>query len=269
MRPSASAIDAPTARKIGNDGFFRRPCGEGHGEREGLLQGDSGRPGLDARHRRAADEVKFFESSGLHCPHEIEDCLEKILASQSFPDAVVDCKRSAAQAAPRCGESLSAQILRYVGCSGLAALVNFVAGSILVDCFGLASPWLFSIAVAAAYGLGMAVNLLLNRRYTFASDRTQIEQARTFAAVALSSLVLTTAVAALARAGLIQAIGGDGPIQILPNHPAAPEMLSRVFAIGVGAVYSFVLHKYFTFYRGIRWPLLRLAHSLHLGGSSG
>lgn len=189
------------------------------------------------------------------------------MAGQPFPDAVVDSERSNTRTAPRFGGSLSAQFVRYAGCSGFAALVNFVAGSILVDGLGFASPGLFSIAVAAAYGLGMAVNLLLNRRYTFASDRTQIEQARTFIAVALSGLVLTTAVAALARAGLAEVIG-DGS-QILPSRFAAPETLSRVFAIGIGAVYSFVGHKYFTFYRGIRWPLLRLVHALHVGGSGG
>ena len=47
----------------------------------------------------------------------------------------------------------------------------------------------------------MVVNFLLNRNYTFASDRRGIDQARTFVVVALSGLALTTCVASLARSG--------------------------------------------------------------------
>jgi putative flippase GtrA len=164
--------------------------------------------------------------------------------------------------------SLPAQFLRYLACAGFAAVVNFVVGSLLVDGFGFASARLFPLAVAIAYGLGMAVNLLLNRRFTFASDRTRGEQARTFIVVALSGLVLTTALAALARAGLVWALGAaffPAPLGRL----AAPETLSRALAIGVVSVYSFAAHKYFTFHRGIRWPLSQLVHSLRFGGSVG
>jgi len=160
--------------------------------------------------------------------------------------------------------SLAGQFLRYVLCAGLAALVNFLAGSLLVDGLGFVSAWEFPAAVAAAYVLGMLVNFLLNRHYTFASDRRGIDQARTFVVVALSGLALTTGVASLARAGL--ALLGGGAFSFLPAPFGTPETLSRLVAIAVASVYSFTAHKHFTFNRGIRLPLLRLMRSLQFGG---
>src|SRR5436189_6330970 len=69
---------------------------------------------------------------------------------------------------------LPAQFFRYVACSGLAALVNFAAGTVLVDGFGFTSAVGFPLAVAIAYCLGMVVSFGLNRRFTFASDRHRI-----------------------------------------------------------------------------------------------
>jgi len=160
--------------------------------------------------------------------------------------------------------SLAGQFLRYLLCAGLAALVNFLAGSLFVDKFGFVSAWEFPAAVAAAYALGMLVNFLLNRHYTFASDRRGIDQARTFVVVALSGLALTTGVASLARAGL--ALLGGGAFSFLPAPFGTPETLSRLVAIALASAYSFTAHKYFTFNRGIRLPLLRLMRSLQVGG---
>ena len=160
--------------------------------------------------------------------------------------------------------TLTGQFLRYLLCAGLAALVNFLAGSLLVDGLGFTSAWEFPAAVATAYGLGMGVNFLLNRNYTFASHRRGIDQARTFVLVGLSGLALTTCVAALARPAL--ALLGVGAFAFLPAPFGTPETLSRVLAIGLASVYSFTAHRHFTFNRGIRLPLLRLMRSLHLGG---
>jgi putative flippase GtrA len=160
--------------------------------------------------------------------------------------------------------SLAGQFLRYLMCAGLAALVNFLAGSLLVDGFGFTSAWEFPLAVAAAYALGMLVNFVLNRNYTFASDRRGIDQARTFIVVALSGLALTTCVASLARSAL--ALLGAGTFAFLPAPFGTPETLSRLFAIALASVYSFTAHKHFTFNRGIRSPLLRLMRSLQFGG---
>lgn len=160
--------------------------------------------------------------------------------------------------------SLAAQFLRYLLCAGLAALVNFLAGSLFVDGLGFTSAWEFPVAVAAAYALGMVVNFLLNRNCTFASDRRGVDQARTFVVVALSGLALTTCVAALARS-VLAALGG-GALAFLPPPVGTPETLSRVLAIALASVYSFTAHKHFTFNRGIRWPLLRLVRSRQFGG---
>jgi putative flippase GtrA len=160
--------------------------------------------------------------------------------------------------------SLTAQFLRYLLCAGLAALVNFLAGSLLVDGLGFTSAWEFPVAVAAAYGLGMAVNFLLNRNYTFACDRRGVDQARTFVVVALSGLALTTCVAALARAAL--SLLGVGAFAFVPAPFGTPETLSRLLAIALASVYSFTAHKHFTFNSGIRLPLLRLVRSLPFGG---
>jgi putative flippase GtrA len=160
--------------------------------------------------------------------------------------------------------SLTAQFLRYLLCAGLAALVNFLAGSLLVDGLGFTSAWEFPVAVAAAYALGMVVNFLLNRNYTFASDRRGIDQARTFVVVALSGLALTTCVAALARAAL--PLLGVGAFAFVPAPFGTPETLSRLLAIALASVYSFTAHKLFTFNSGIRLPLLRLVRSLPFGG---
>jgi putative flippase GtrA len=160
--------------------------------------------------------------------------------------------------------SLAGQFLRYLLCAGLAALVNFLAGSLLVDGFGFTSAWEFPVAVAAAYSLGMAVNFVLNRNCTFTSDRRGIDQARTFIIVALSGLALTTCVAALARSAL--ALLGAGAFAFLPAPFGTPETLSRLFAIALASVYSFTAHKHFTFNRGIRLPLSRLMRSLQVRG---
>ena len=159
---------------------------------------------------------------------------------------------------------LAAQFGRYVGCAGLAALSNFIAGSILVDHLGFTTAWRFTLAVATAYALGMVVNFLLNRRYTFTSDRSGLDQARTFVIVALSGLALTMVVALMTRHALTT--GAGGALLPLPGSFGTPETLSRGIAIAAASVYSFTAHKYLTFNRGIRWPLLRLVRALQFGG---
>ena len=184
-------------------------------------------------------------------------------------DAAPLCGRPWSQAAKRRGLSLPRQFLRYVACAGVAAAVNFVAGSILVEGFGFTSALCFPLAVAIAYGLGMAVNFLGNRRFTFTSDRTGIDQARTFIVVALCGLALTTVIAALGREILASlVIAGGFPLTFM-GPLSSPETLSRAVAIAIASIYSFAGHKYLTFNRGVRLPLLRLVHSLRFGGSVG
>ena len=155
---------------------------------------------------------------------------------------------------------LAAELAAFILCAGCAALVNLIAGSLLVDGCGFTSQTLFPLAVAIAYCLGMLVNLLLNRRFTFRSDRARTAQARTFVVVSLSGLVLTTIVASLCRAGLGSIVEPGLPATL--SGLATPETLSRVIAIGVVAGYSFAAHKYLTFHRGIRQPLRLLLRRL-------
>lgn len=164
--------------------------------------------------------------------------------------------------------AVAAELVAFVACAGCAALVNLLAGTVLVEGCGFTSQTLFPLAVAIAYCLGMLVNLTLNRRFTFRSDRTRIAQARTFVVVSITGLALTTVAASLCREGLGW-IMADGPPKALPGLVATPETLSRVIAVALVALYSFAAHKYLTFHRGIRQPLRLLLRHLRPGEALG
>jgi len=164
---------------------------------------------------------------------------------------------------------LAAELIWFVICAGCAALVNLVAGSLLVVGCGFTSRALFPLAVAIAYYLGMLVNLSLNRRFTFRSERARIAQARTFVVVSLSGLALTTLLASLCREGLGWLLAASGPAAAIQGPLATPETLSRVIAVGTVAGYSFAAHKYLTFNRGIRQPLRSLLRRLRPGDALG
>lgn len=161
----------------------------------------------------------------------------------------------------------AAELVSFVACAGCAALVNLAAGSLLVDGCGFTSATLFPLAVAIAYCLGMLVNLWLNRRFTFRSDRTRIAQARTFVVVSLSGLALTTVLASLCRAALGGILDAAQPGAL--HGLATRETLSRIVAVGLVAGYSFAAHKYLTFHSGIRQPLRLLLCRLALRGAGG
>jgi putative flippase GtrA len=154
--------------------------------------------------------------------------------------------------------SVPLQFLLYLTCSAVAAAVNLLVGFVLISSFGFTSSLQYPVAVAAGYCAGMAVNFLLNRRLTFqGSDRTKIQQGRTFLIVALSGLVLTSALAALVRAALSVVV----PTGALGGHMArlvSPETIGQIVAIGVVSVYSYAGHRYLTFNRGIRFQLLKI-----------
>ncbi len=153
--------------------------------------------------------------------------------------------------------SLRLQFVLYLVCSAAAATANLVVGFILINGLGFTSSLQYPLAVAIGYCAGMAVNFLLNRRFTFqGNDRTRIEQGRTFLIVALSGLMLTSVIAAVVRAllpGLLPAgmLGG-------PNSAANAETIGQVVAIGAVSVYSFAGHRFLTFNRGIRFQLLKV-----------
>jgi putative flippase GtrA len=156
--------------------------------------------------------------------------------------------------------SVSRQFMGFLICSGAAAAVNFVAGSILIHGAGFTSEIGYPVAIAAGYILGMAVNFLLNRRYTFSgSVRTRLEQARTFVVVALSGLALTSIVAALTRAMLRPTLASANMTMLPFGHFLTAETLGQTIAIGAVSIYSFAGHKYLTFAGGIRVHLFKLA----------
>lgn len=156
--------------------------------------------------------------------------------------------------------SLSQQFFRFLICSGAAAATNFAAGSILIHGAGLTSGLGYPVAIATGYVLGMVVNFLLNRRYTFSgSARTRLEQGRTFVVVALSGLALTSLVAALSRALLRAALKGADTTALPFGHFLTAETLGQIVAISAISIYSFAGHKYLTFAGGIRSHLFKLA----------
>jgi len=180
-----------------------------------------------------------------------------------------DAVARSAQPLRRPAAPLAEQFLRYLVCAGLAALANFLAGSVLIESFGFRGSLGFPVAVALAYCVGMTVNFLLNRRLTFESDRRGIDQARTFIVVALSGLAVTTALAALGRDALGLVIPPSGVLPAVFGSVAAPETLSRIIAIGLTSIYSFLGHRYLTFGRGIRLPLRRMVSALRTEASLG
>ena len=149
----------------------------------------------------------------------------------------------------------------YLACSALAAAVNLVVGFALVSGLGFTSGTRYPVAVGVGYCAGMAVNFLLNRRFTFqGNDRTRIQQGRSFLIVALSGLLLTSVIASLVRNLFSSVLPA-----ILPAGATSPllsaETFGQVVAIGVVSIYSFAGHRYMTFNRGNRSQLLKIVKS--------
>lgn len=149
-------------------------------------------------------------------------------------------------------KSISLQFLLYLICSAAAALANLLVGFVMINALGFTSQLEYPFAVAIGYCAGMAINFLLNRRFTFdGNDRSKLQQARTFLIVALSGLVLTSAIAAVVRAAL-SGLARDVAL------PISAETIGQVAAIGIVSIYSFAGHRFLTFNRGIRFQLLRI-----------
>lgn len=156
--------------------------------------------------------------------------------------------------------SIVLQYIRYLACSACAAATNFAVGFALVQGAGFTSGFRYPLAVACGYTIGMVVNFVLNRRFTFSSsDRTRIAQSRTFLVVATTGLVLTSAIASGVRSILEVILPGTPALGWLPASLANAETIGQVVAIGIVSVYSFAGHRYLTFDRGIRFQMHRIA----------
>ena len=155
---------------------------------------------------------------------------------------------------------LTPRFLRYVVCSGLAAIANFVTGNLLYNLAGWDGAWSYKLAVMLGFVAGMAVSYGLNRAFTFdRSGRRLHQEIRTFTVVSLGGLALTVIVAATLRAyvtpELLALLPADGTLGRLAGDP---EATSHFLAIGLVTFYSFTFHRVFTFDRGITHHLRRL-----------
>lgn len=148
------------------------------------------------------------------------------------------------------------QILLFLICGGLAALVNISVGYFLYEVIGLRDWLTYQMSVAVAYMSGMAVNFFLNRYLTFRNfSRGALAQGRTFLFVAGFGLVLTACLSFTLR--LLLGTFVFQPIDlglVRISHEAAAHVLS----VALVSVYSFLGHKFLTFDLGIRALVKRL-----------
>lgn len=145
-------------------------------------------------------------------------------------------------------QDLTHQIMAFSLLSGLAALANIGSRIILSRFLS------FQIAVSIAYLLGMILNFILNKRFTFPDGpRKTISELRTFSCIALFGLFLTN----LLSAGLLMVYSAliATSIQVL-------ETMAHVSAVGLVGIYSFLGHKYFSYRQGLRHRAMVVAKSL-------
>ena len=99
------------------------------------------------------------------------------------------------------GSFLTPRFLRYVVCSGLAAVTNFLVGNLLYNLAGWDGTWSYRLSVTLGCSAGMVVGYLLNRVFTFdRSGRRMHQEAATFVVISLGGLILTVLIAACLRA---------------------------------------------------------------------
>lgn len=127
---------------------------------------------------------------------------------------------------------VSRQFIGFVLVSGIAGAANF--GSRFL--FSLLLP--YTVAICAAFVVGLTTAFLLNRRYVF-SDSLQSKQSQAlrFLAVNLVALVQTVLVSLLLARWLLPLIGWTWQ----------PEAVAHAAGIAVPAVTSYLAHKHWTF----------------------
>jgi energy-coupling factor transport system substrate-specific component len=132
------------------------------------------------------------------------------------------------------GERIEARrFVRFVALGGCAAAVNWLSRFPL----GLVLP--FSMAVVAAYLVGMAVAFVLFSRYVFpSSPRPLAEQAKFFVAVNVAGVAQVWLVSIALARHLFPMIGFVGPFA---------EPVAHGLAIGVPTISSYFGHRFLTF----------------------
>jgi len=132
------------------------------------------------------------------------------------------------------------QFIKFCFFAGLAAASN-IGARYIFSIVGMN----YQVAVVSAYTIGMVINFLLNRQYSFPKGARQIiQEARTFIVVALIGLLLTIVLATL-FVFIMQKMSLGLQLNII-------ETVSHVASVGIVAIYSFFAHKYLTFRKGIR-----------------
>ena len=122
--------------------------------------------------------------------------------------------------------SLHRQLSAFLGVGVVATLTDYGTMIGLRQGFGIGPV----VAALAGYCLGGIVSYLLNRRHTFATDRTHVEAGWRFAAVMAVGFTLT---------GII--------MELLTNMLGAPYVPARIVTTGVVFVWNFIAHKLWTF----------------------
>jgi putative flippase GtrA len=145
-------------------------------------------------------------------------------------------------------QDLTHQIVTFSLLSGLAALVN-IGSRIILSTF-----LSFQIAVSGAYVLGMILNFILNKRFTFPDGpRKTVAELRTFSCIALFGLFLTN----LLSAGFLVVYS-----TIISASNQFIETIAHISAVGLVGIYSFIGHKYFSYRQGLRHRAIVVAKSL-------
>jgi putative flippase GtrA len=125
------------------------------------------------------------------------------------------------------------RFLRFVALGGCAAAVNWLSRFPL----GVVLP--FSMAVVAAYLVGMAVAFVLFSRFVFpSSPRPLAEQVKFFVAVNIAGVAQVWLVSIALAHHLFPMIGFVGPLA---------EPVAHGIAIGVPTISSYFGHRFLTF----------------------
>ena len=129
------------------------------------------------------------------------------------------------------------QFVLFIITGGAAAFVNIISRILLSLIFA------FEIAVLLAYGIGMIIAYILNRRFVF--SRTQQSIRRSFAAFSLVNLLAvlqTLILSSLIRDFLLQSIDSIATI----------DLIAHITGVLLPILTSFFGHKYLSFREP--WP---------------
>jgi len=148
-------------------------------------------------------------------------------------------------------EFIDVRFARFLVFGCTTAAVNLVVGGFLYSSDATENLMPYWVAVTIAGVMAMIVGFVLNYYFNFRyQGRSVIAQFRTYALIAFSCIVLTTA---FSEAGLelaTEIFARDG--FMIGSLYVSYEFASHFCAVGSVAVYSYLSHKYLTFNVGIR-----------------